>query len=83
MAWRPPTISDKSRFGAFADAFADVFHAIAESAGEVWLLYERDWFGFPDPPRYVVVALSADGAVIAADELNTLPRAWTFPPNVP
>ncbi len=59
--------------------FADALDAVATAEGETWLMGERLWFGFPDPPRFMVVFLDAESRVIAATDLDRLPRGWTIP----
>lgn len=77
--WRHPEPGELARFGAVVELFTEGLDAIATVHGETWLMGERLWFGFPDPPRYVVVFLDAEARVIAAADLNHLPRGWAMP----
>ena len=77
--WRHPDPEERARFGPVVELFADALDAIATPADETWLIGERVWCGFPDPPCYLVVFLDAEGRVIAAADLDRLPRGWTMP----
>ena len=46
---------------------------------ELWLLVERTWHGFPDPPLYAFLAFDLEGKLIAGGDLDHLPRTWTLP----
>ena len=60
--------------------FGDMTIATALIAGRRCVLRDRDWFGWPDPPRYAVFIL--DGQDIwAAGDMNVLPPCWTVPPS--
>ncbi len=52
---------------------------IAVEGELTWLAAERDWFGWPDPPRYVVVAFDAGGELVAAADFNKWPARWNRP----
>ena len=81
--WRRPAPEDYARYGAVVEMFADLLHAIATPYGETWLLGERLFSGFPDPDAYMVAFLDAEGRVIAAADLSSLPPAWTMPATPP
>jgi hypothetical protein len=51
----------------------------AEADGETWIIMERLFSGFPDPPAYAVFFLSAEGRVIAATDMELLPGRWRAP----
>ena len=80
VAWRVPDAEEIHRWqdhpviGRFG-----VMYAIAIIAGELWLVRERLWNGWPDPPRFAFFALSEDRIRVAAD-FHTWPQAWTIPP---
>jgi len=59
--------------------FGDFLIATAHVGPEWWLLIERAWFGYPDPPRFAYLAFSDDGKQVAAGDLDTVPQVWTFP----
>ena len=76
--WARPNDEEIRRYGMYADNRADFFHGIAHVGEATWLIYERAWAGYPDPPLYVCVFLAADDTVIAASDCNTLPSKWVF-----
>ena len=46
---------------------------------ELWLLIERVWNGFPDPPKYAFLAFDLGGALMIAKDFDHLPTGWTLP----
>jgi hypothetical protein len=64
---------------AFKDKLGVVPEVSVETDGLLWVAGERDWHGFPDPPRFVIVGFDAAGKVRAADDLNVWPRLWAAP----
>jgi hypothetical protein len=72
-----PTIRD-----AFAKLQAQP-EVVASSGGWTWLVAESDWYGWPDPPRFVVLGFDASNRLGAAIDLNTWPRAWSKPDDWP
>jgi hypothetical protein len=64
---------------AFKNKLGVVPEVSAETDGLLWVAGGRDWHGFPDPPRFVIVGFDADGKVRAADDLNAWPRLWSAP----
>jgi hypothetical protein len=55
--------------------FGDETIAVAHVDGRRWIVRERDWHGWPDPPRYVFFA--EEGKTIwAARDFNKWPRRW-------
>lgn len=59
--------------------FGDDTIAEAVVDGRRWLVRERDWHGWPDPPRYCFFALE-DEAIWCAADFHRWPRAWQAPP---
>lgn len=83
--WRPPS---KRELRAFEEHhrlrdLADDLIAAADVGDESWILLERTWAGFPDPPRFVFMAFRPDGAQICAADLDDLSPTWLMPPGVP
>jgi len=64
---------------AFKDKLGVDPEVLVETDGLLWVAGERDWHGWPDPPRFVIVAFDAAGNVKAADDLNAWPKAWAVP----
>jgi len=46
---------------------------------ELWLLIERIWNGWPDPPMYAFLAYDQDYRLILGKDFDVLPRTWTLP----
>ena len=46
---------------------------------ELWLLIERVWNGFPDPPKYAFLAFDLGGALMIAKDFDHLSTGWTLP----
>ena len=60
---------------ALLGRFADEICGIAEVDGRGWIALERDWHGFPDPPRYAFFAFEGSQIWAAAD-FHVWPSAW-------
>ena len=80
VAWRKPTWAHAKEddnhplLGRFGDdSFAE---AIVDSRR--WLVRERDWYGWPDSPRYAFFAMKGDDVWCAAD-FNHWPGLWQAP----
>ena len=59
--------------------FGDATLAVAEVDGRMWLIRERDWHGWPDPPRFVFFALAPDGTIWCACDFGMWPEGWRRP----
>ncbi|MEO9969298.1 MAG: hypothetical protein ABJG15_05635 [Hyphomonadaceae bacterium] len=46
---------------------------------ELWLLIERVWNGFPDPPKFAFVAYDKDLNLIVAKDFQHCPSRWSLP----
>ncbi len=81
VTWRRPTPAEAARIEAdpVMSRFGDTTVAVATVNGQNWVIGERDWWGWPDPPRYVFFALRSTVIEIARD-LHVIPRAWIMPP---
>jgi hypothetical protein len=81
MDWRETRAADLPPHAA--SAFNDLLGVDPELSAEVdgllWVVGERDWHGYPDPPRFVIVGFDAAGKVKAADDLHGWPKAWAAP----
>jgi hypothetical protein len=58
--------------------FGDSTVATAAVEGRTWIARERDWYGWPDPPRYAFFALGPDGTIWAAADFHQWPVGWTI-----
>ena len=74
-SWEQAREDDKhpllGRFGD--DSFAEVI-----VDGRRWLVRERDWHGWPDPPRYAFFAMEEDNVWCGA-EIDYWPDLWQAP----
>jgi hypothetical protein len=87
--FRPLTWS-RARLDDYAPAIRDAFaklqaqpEVVASSEGWTWLAAESDWYGWPDPPRFVVLGFDASNQLRAAMDFDTWPRAWSKPGDWP
>lgn len=83
--WRLPTATEQAAFAAHRrlSKVADSLIAVADVGGESWILMDRIWAGFPDPPAYAFFAYCADGSTICEADLDDLPRTWRLPERTP
>ncbi|ASY72583.1 hypothetical protein N181_22480 [Sinorhizobium fredii USDA 205] len=59
-------------------SFGDTTVAVAWLDGRRWIVKERFWFGWPDPPRYVLFVLESETVWMAKD-FNRWPPQWRKP----
>ena len=78
--WRRPTIEEKNAQSKHEviGRFGDEAYAVADMQGELWIVRERDFHGWPDPPRYAFFAVRGDQIWIAKD-FDVWPRQWRKP----
>lgn len=81
MTWRAPTPDEEAAIIAdpLLGRFGDDTIGIAEIDGLRCIVRDRDWFGWPDPPRFVFFAMAGDRVAAAAD-FNDWPSCWTPAP---
>jgi hypothetical protein len=87
--FRPLTWSRVGQ-GEQAPAIRDTFAKLqiqpevaASSGGWTWLAAERDWHGWLDQPRFVVLGFDASNRLGAAIDLSAWPRPWSKPDDWP
>jgi hypothetical protein len=51
---------------------------MARLDGRQWIVRERDWSGWPDPPRYVLFVLEGETVWMARD-FDRWPSLWPKP----
>ncbi|CAN5266298.1 hypothetical protein BH10PSE12_BH10PSE12_08660 [soil metagenome] len=80
--WHAPSEEEAKAIEADAllGRFGDVTIAVADVAGRRWTVRERDWHGWPDPPKYVFFAQNEDRSVWAARDFDQWPGAWPVMP---
>ena len=61
------------------EQFGEFLFLASDIEDELWLLIERTWHGFPDPPQYAFFAFGADDKLIVGMDLDDLPEAWVMP----
>ena len=83
--WRLPTTTERSAFSAHRrlSKVADSLIAAADVSGESWILLERDWSGFPDPPPFAFFAYRSNGETICEADLDQPSPLWRLPNGVP
>lgn len=83
--WRLPTDTEQTEFSRHRrlSEYADWLIAAADVGPESWILMERTWSGFPDPPPFAFFAYGADGKTICEADLNAPSPRWRLPDGVP
>ncbi|KQM61467.1 MULTISPECIES: hypothetical protein [unclassified Sphingomonas] len=81
MTWRKPTADEEVAIVAdpLLGRFGDDTIGLAEINGLRCIVRDHDWFGWPDPPRFVFFAL-AGNRVVAAAGFHDWPSCWTPAP---
>ena len=80
VSWRPPDAAERAQYETHPlfGRFGDHTIAVAEIEGRRWVVRERDWHGWPDPPRYVFFAIEPDGRIWVGYDFNSWPGlTWT------
>ena len=85
VTWRLPTNAERDAFSTHRrlSQVADALIAAADVDGESWILCERDWSGFPDPPPFAFFAYQSDGTTICEADLEDPSSEWLLPEGVP
>jgi len=80
-AWRQANPDEHSwlKSQTELEQFGDFLFLTSNIEDELWLLIERTWHGFPDPPQYAFFAFGLDHRLIVAKDLDDLPTAWAMP----
>lgn len=80
IPWRAPTPGDQRWVDASSRIarFGDFTLAVADYGGKRWVIRERIWSGWPDPPTYAIFVFEGDGIWMARD-FEHWPRAWRKP----
>lgn len=76
--WDQPSSDEAALIDAhpIMSRFGDDTIAIAQVDGARWLVREHDFYGWPDPARYVFFASDGDRITVAAG-FNQWPKAWS------
>ncbi|KQM86028.1 hypothetical protein ASE67_09150 [Sphingomonas sp. Leaf23] len=84
VRWRVPTAVEVAAIEGhpILGRFGDHVLMVAEVDDERWIVRDRDWFGWPDPPEYAFFALAGD-TIRAATDFDEWPPRWTLPDDLP
>jgi len=61
------------------EELGDFLYLAPAIEGELWLLIERTYHGFPDPPAYAFLAFDKQGKLLAGGDFNHVPEGWDVP----
>ena len=80
LVWRRASIDEQREHDAhpILGRFGDMTHAIAEHDGRRLIARERTWHGWPDPPRFAILAFAPDGTIQLARDVDHWPDKWIF-----
>lgn len=78
--WRAPTPDEIRALDRdpLTGRFGDLTIGLSDVAGRRWIVRERDWHGWPDPPRFVFFAMEGS-TVWAGADFDWWPRRWQWP----
>jgi hypothetical protein len=78
--WRLPTREEDAGYEShpIVRRFGDSTEAIASVDDRTWIVRERTFNGWPDPPRFAFFALDRDGTIWAAVDFHQWPGKWTI-----
>lgn len=81
VVWRQPTDVEQKSFEGHRTLkiYAEFLVAAADVSDESWILMERVWHGWPDPPRWIFIAFDPQGREICAGDFDHIPANWTMP----
>ena len=84
VQWRHPLPADRETWDShpLVGRFAEDLLALADVDGRVWIVKDRMWFGWPDPPQYAFLVMDRD-TVWAVADFSRWPANWLLPPFAP
>lgn len=82
IVWTAPTADEEAAIVAdpLLGRFGDTTVGIATIDGVRCIVRDRDWFGWPDPPRFAFMAREGERIVAFAD-FHDWPSCWTPSPD--
>ena len=77
VEWRQPSQEECHGLDGHAiiGRFGDDTIAVAQVGNQNWIVRDRTWHGWPDPPEFVFFVLE-DDKIWAAADFHNWPRAW-------
>ncbi|WP_227323630.1 hypothetical protein [Acidisoma silvae] len=80
IIWVKPSDNESRLFDnhPLIGRFGDQTAWVSKNDDLLWVIRERDWWGWPDLPHYAVFALKGNVIWVATD-FNTFPSRWNFP----
>ena len=81
IRWRTPTADEHAAIDAdlVLGRFGDDTIALAEVDGRRWIVRERVWHGWPDPPEFAFFAVEPDGTIWVGADFDRWPAVWARP----
>ena len=81
VTWRFPTVVEQKSFEVhqILKTYAEFLVAAADVGDESWVLMERVWHGWPDPPRWIFIAFDPQGRTVCGCDFDHIPTTWTMP----
>lgn len=80
LSWRRPS-ADEARAAdehPTVGRFGSNTYAVREEGERRFIVRDRTWFGFPDPPEYALFVLDGEAIWCAAD-FDDWPKRWALP----
>ena len=79
LSWRRPTVEEERRADTHPviGRFGDGTHAVRDGDGRWFVVRDRMWHGWPDPPEFALFVLDGDAIWCAAD-FDGWPGRWTW-----
>ncbi len=81
VPWRRPSPQETQTWDShpLVSRFADDVLALARVDDRDWIVKDRMWSGWPDPPEYAFFVLDGDSVWAVAD-FDRWPKTWSLPP---
>jgi hypothetical protein len=81
VTWRTPTADERAAIDGdpVIGRFGDDTVALAQVDGRRWIVRDRVWHGWPDPPQFAFFAVEPDGAIWAGADFDRWPAVWRRP----
>ena len=78
VGWREPSDAERQCFDAheIIGRFGDFTEKLAEVDGRSWVVRSRAFWGWPDPPQWVLFVVEPDGTIWCAADFNQWPGRW-------